>query len=68
MIINLDDYRKKKKKKRNDRSMVSIPIFSRITVEDNKLIGELENGQKVIIQNLEKEESTTQRLKSWACN
>jgi hypothetical protein len=56
MIINLDDYRKKKKKKRNDRSMVSIPIFSLITVEDNKLIGELENGQKVIIQNLEKEE------------
>ncbi|KQB91930.1 MULTISPECIES: hypothetical protein [Anoxybacillaceae] len=56
MIINLDDYREKKKKKRNDRSMVSIPIFSRITVEDNKLIGELENGQKVIIQNLEKEE------------
>ncbi|WP_185215638.1 hypothetical protein [Parageobacillus thermoglucosidasius] len=58
MIINLDDYRKekKKKKKRNDRPMVSIPIFSRITIEDNKLIGELENGQKVVIQNLEQEE------------
>jgi hypothetical protein len=55
MIINLDEYRNKRKK-RNDHLIVKIPVYSRITVEGNKLIGELENGQKVIIQNLEKEE------------
>ncbi|WP_199426818.1 hypothetical protein [Thermaerobacillus caldiproteolyticus] len=55
MIINLDDYRKKKEKK-SDHLVVNFPVFSRITVERNKLIGELENGQKVIIQDLEKEE------------
>ncbi|MCG6184286.1 hypothetical protein H1215_15655 [Anoxybacillus sp. LAT_38] len=53
MIIRLDDYRKKKKKKTNSYSMISIPVFSRITVEDGKLIGVLQNGQKIIIENSE---------------
>ncbi|ABC61302.1 hypothetical protein [Geobacillus phage GBSV1] len=56
LIIRLDDYRKKKKKKTNSCSMASIPVFSRITVEDGKLIGVLENGQKIIIENLDEKE------------
>ncbi len=55
MIIHLDDYRKKKKKKTNSCSMASIPVFSRITVEDGKLVGVLENGQKIIIENSEED-------------
>ncbi|WP_237746863.1 hypothetical protein [Geobacillus vulcani] len=55
LIIHLDDYRNKKKKKTNSYSMISIPVFSRITVEDGKLVGVLENGQKIIIENLEED-------------
>ncbi|ADI25300.1 hypothetical protein GC56T3_0231 [Geobacillus sp. C56-T3] len=61
MIIHLDDYRNKKnkknkkKKKTNSCSMISIPVFSRITVEDGKLVGVLENGQKIIIENSEED-------------
>lgn len=46
MIIYLDDYRRKKTEK---ESFIKIPIFKRIIVEENKLIGEMENGRKVII-------------------
>lgn len=54
LIIRLDDYRKKKKRK-NEFLMVNIPIFSRITIEDGKLIGVLENGQKIVIESSEQE-------------
>ena len=54
LIIRLDDYRKKKKGK-NEFLMVNIPIFSRITIEDGKLIGVLENGQKIVIESSEQE-------------
>lgn len=36
--------------------MVNIPIFSRITIEDGKLIGVLESGQKIVIESSEQEE------------
>lgn len=55
LIIRLDDYRKKKKRK-NEFLMVNIPIFSRITIEDGKLIGVLESGQKIVIESSEQEE------------
>lgn len=55
LIVRLDDYRKKKKRK-NEFLMVNIPIFSRITIEDGKLIGVLESGQKIVIESSEQEE------------
>ncbi|MBY7115162.1 MULTISPECIES: hypothetical protein [Bacillus] len=56
MIINLDDFRKAKRlNKTNTIQMTKIPIFDRIFVENNKLIGELKGDkEKVIITDLEK--------------
>ncbi|WP_218822711.1 hypothetical protein [Bacillus cereus] len=55
MIINLDDFRRTKQlNKTNTIQMTKIPIFDRIFVENNKLIGELkEDNEKVIIKDLE---------------
>lgn len=46
MIVNIDDYRRKKSEK---DSFIKIPVFKRIFVEGTKLVGEMENGKKVII-------------------
>ncbi|WAI17460.1 hypothetical protein [Bacillus cereus] len=55
MIINLDDFRKAKRlNKTNTIQMTKIPIFDRIFVENNELIGEIKgNKEKVIIKDLE---------------
>lgn len=51
MIVNLDTYRKKNKK---SEEYVMIPVYERIYVEDNKLIGEFSNGNKSIIKDYNK--------------
>ncbi|WP_378210062.1 hypothetical protein [Anoxybacteroides rupiense] len=51
MIINLDDYRKKKS---NPESVVYIPVFERIFVEGNKLMGQFNSGKKVVIEHLKR--------------
>lgn len=49
MIVDLDDYRKKKKKVVNP--YINVPVFSRVYIEDNKLIGEVtDSKQKIIIK------------------
>lgn len=53
MIVNLDEYRKKKS---NSESVVYIPVFERIFIENNKLIGQFESGKKVVIEDFNKEE------------
>ncbi len=61
MIINLEDFRKAKKlNKINSIQMTKIPIFERIFVEDNELIGELKDSkEKVIIEHLEQKDRST---------
>ncbi|WP_180230409.1 hypothetical protein [Bacillus anthracis] len=56
MIINLDDFRKTKRlNKTNTIQMTKIPIFDRIFVENNELVGEIKGSkEKVIITDLEK--------------
>ncbi len=56
MIINLDDFRKAKQlNKTNTIQMTKIPIFDRIFVENNELVGEMKDSkEKVIIKEMEK--------------
>lgn len=56
MIINLDEFRKTKQlNKTNSIQMTKIPIFDRIFVENNELVGEIKGSkEKVIIENLGK--------------
>lgn len=51
MIVNLDTYRRKKK----SEEYVMVPVYERIYVEDNKLIGECSNGYKSIIKDYNNE-------------
>ena len=55
MIINLDDFRKTKRlNKTNTIQMTKIPIFDRIFVENNELVGEIKGSkEKVIIEHLD---------------
>ncbi|MED2486507.1 hypothetical protein P4120_00325 [Bacillus thuringiensis] len=61
MIINLEDFRKAKKlNNTNSIQMTKIPIFERIFIEDNELIGELKDSkEKVIIEHLEQKDRST---------
>lgn len=61
MIINLEDFRKAKKlNNTNSIQMTKIPIFERIFIEDNELIGELKDSkEKVIIEHLEQKDKST---------
>ncbi|MBG9467711.1 hypothetical protein ABE55_14350 [Bacillus thuringiensis] len=61
MIINLEDFRKAKKlNNTNSIQMTKIPIFERIFIEDNELIGELKDSkEKVIIDHLEQKDKST---------
>jgi hypothetical protein len=61
MIINLEDFRKAKKlNNTNSIQMTKIPIFERIFIEDNELIGELKDSkEKVIIERLEQKDRST---------
>ncbi|MED5052657.1 hypothetical protein P9850_12615 [Anoxybacillus rupiensis] len=52
MIIHLDDYRKKKLIK---EPVVYVPVFERVFIENNKLIGQFESGKKVIIKDFRRE-------------
>jgi hypothetical protein len=55
LILNLDNYRKSKK--RNTGKSTAIPIFTRIFLEDNKLVGEVgDSGVKVIIKDYGEED------------
>ncbi|MFP3379668.1 hypothetical protein SB767_25160 [Bacillus sp. SIMBA_069] len=56
MLINLDDFRKTKQQNpTNTIQMTKIPVFERIFVENNKLVGEIKGGKdKVVIEELEK--------------
>ncbi|MDN4877237.1 hypothetical protein QYM23_31135 [Bacillus cereus] len=55
MIINLDDFRKTKQlNKTNTIQMTKIPIFDRIFVENNELVGGIKGSkEKVIIEHLD---------------
>ena len=55
MPINLDDYRKtKRQNKMHAVQMTTIPIFDRIFIENNELVGEIKGSkEKVIIKHLE---------------
>lgn len=57
MIINLDDFRKAKQlNKTNTIQMTKVPIFDRIFIENNELVGEIKGSkEKVIIKDLEKQ-------------
>ncbi|MBJ8205481.1 hypothetical protein JDS91_30085 [Bacillus cereus] len=61
MIINLENFRKAKKlNNTNSIQMTKIPIFERIFIEDNELIGELKDSkEKVIIEHLEQKDRST---------
>ncbi|TNO93013.1 hypothetical protein [Bacillus sp. CD3-1a] len=56
MLINLDDFRKTKQQNpTNTIQMTKLPVFERIFVENNKLVGEIKGGKdKVVIEELEK--------------
>ncbi|MBZ4223104.1 MULTISPECIES: hypothetical protein [Bacillus cereus group] len=56
MLINLDNFRKTKQQNpTNTIQMTKIPVFERIFVENNKLVGEIKGGKdKVVIEELEK--------------
>lgn len=47
MIINLEDYRKNKTKSK--KHFVEIPVYEKIFLEGDKLIGEFSNGRTVVI-------------------
>lgn len=49
MIIKLDGYR------HNKIEIIKVPVFSRVYKEYNTVIGELPNGEKVIITGIDKE-------------
>lgn len=53
MVINLETYRSKKKKSQEEYVMV--PVYERVYIEDNKLIGECSNGYKTIIKDYKNE-------------
>lgn len=61
MIVNLDEYRNKKNniqenvKKPVTKTIYKVPIFEKVYVEDNKLIGEYSNGSKEVIREYNKE-------------
>ncbi|HDR6822028.1 TPA: hypothetical protein QCV77_005635 [Bacillus thuringiensis] len=59
MIINLDDFRRTKQlNKTNTIQMTKIPIFDRIFVENNELVGEIKGSkEKVIIEHLNQKNS-----------
>lgn len=61
MIINLDDFRKTKQlNKTNTIQMTKTPIFDRIFIENNELIGEIRGSkEKVIIEHLEQKDRGT---------
>lgn len=47
MIINLDDYRKNKTKSK--KCSVAIPVYEKIFLKGNKLIGEFSSGRTEVI-------------------
>lgn len=61
MIINLDAFRKAKKlNNTHSIQMTKIPIFERIFVQDNELIGELKDSkEKIVIEHLEQKDKST---------
>lgn len=52
MIINLNEYRNnhRKAKKKNLSQFVKIPVYERVYMDGNKLIGECSNGYKKVIK------------------
>lgn len=49
MLVNLEEYRIKKQMKNPTGKVVKIPVYSRIYVENNKLIGELDGSNRTEI-------------------
>lgn len=56
MLINLDNFRKTKQQNpTNTIQMTKVPVFERIFVENNKLVGEIKGGKdKVVIEEFKK--------------
>lgn len=52
-MINLDDYRKRKE--RIKEGFVLLPVYKKIYMQDDKLIGEFSNGKTEIIHNYSKD-------------
>ncbi|MED3792077.1 hypothetical protein P4571_06470 [Niallia alba] len=51
MIINLNEYRNKHRKaKKKSSQFVKIPVYERVYMDGNKLIGECSNGYKAVIK------------------
>ncbi|SCM96444.1 Uncharacterized protein BWINRASL_03523 [Bacillus mycoides] len=57
MLINLDDFRKTKQQNpTNTIQMTKIPVFERIFIESNELVGEIKgNNEKFVIEHFERE-------------
>lgn len=55
MLINLDDFRKTKQRNAaKSIQMTKIPVFDRVFIENNKLVGELAGSkQKIVIEHLD---------------
>ena len=53
MVINIDTYRSKKKNANEEYVMA--PVYERVYIEDNKLIGECSKGYKSIIKDYNNE-------------
>ncbi|MBJ8054926.1 hypothetical protein JDS87_23985 [Bacillus cereus] len=67
MIINLGEYRKiKQNHTAKAIQMTKIPVFDRIFIENDKLVGELKGGkQKIIIEELDKKLIKIKVVSSW---
>lgn len=54
MVTNLEEYRRKKQLV-SKVEMVEIPVYERVYLDGNKLIGEAPDGQKDIITDYDEE-------------
>lgn len=51
MIINIDEYRNNHLKvKKKQSQYIKVPVYERIYMDGNKLIGECSNGYKKVIR------------------
>ncbi|MCY9500041.1 hypothetical protein [Paenibacillus larvae] len=55
MVIDLQRYKEKKLRLKRKKESVMIPVFERIFIKNNKLIGEQKNGNLIVIKDYGKE-------------
>lgn len=54
MIINLEEHRRKRKTQTIKVEKVKIPVYVRVYMEENKLIGEFASGKTEVITDYRK--------------